>query len=121
MENKKDFVFEKPKLPLMFVKECLDAVLKRGGELSNLIAIWDGKLDREEIDYLFSWLDKSGLIERDEKTVSRKLIIDGNAVYEIDEDCMLKRRLIEQERENAEKRGQKDAGSKNQTEKKNIM
>lgn len=50
--------------------------------------------------------------------MSRKLIIDGNAVYEIDEDCMLKRRLIEQERE---KRGQKDAGSKNQTEKKNIM
>ena len=73
MENKKDFVFEKPKLPLMFVKECLDAVLKRGGELSNLIAIWDGKLDREEIDYLFSWLDKSGLIERDEKTV--KIIV----------------------------------------------
>ena len=53
--------------------------------------------------------------------MSRKLIIDGNAVYEIDEDCMLKRRLIEQERENAEKRGQKDAGSKNQTDKKNIM
>lgn len=23
----------------------------------------------------------------------RKLIIDGNAVYEIDEDCMLKKRL----------------------------
>ena len=53
--------------------------------------------------------------------MSRKLIIDGNAVYEIDEDCMLKRRLIEQERENAKKRGQKDAGSKKQTEKKNIM
>lgn len=53
--------------------------------------------------------------------MSRKLIIDGNAVYEIDEDCMLKRRLIEPEREKAEKRGQKDAGSKNQTEKKNIM
>ena len=31
--------------------------------------------------------------ERDEKTVSRKLIIDGNAVYEIDEECMLKNRL----------------------------
>lgn len=25
--------------------------------------------------------------------MSRKLIIDGNAVYEIDEDCMLKKRL----------------------------
>ena len=39
--------------------------------------------------------------------MSRKLIIDGNAVYEIDEDCMLKRRLIEQERENTEKEGKK--------------
>ena len=25
--------------------------------------------------------------------MSRKLIIDGNAVYEIDENCMLKKRL----------------------------
>ena len=25
--------------------------------------------------------------------MGRKLIIDGNAVYEIDEDCMLKRRV----------------------------
>ena len=25
--------------------------------------------------------------------MSRKLIIDGNAVYEIDEECMLKKRL----------------------------
>ena len=32
-----------------------------------------------------------------EQTVSRKLIIDGNAVYEIDEDCMLKNRLDEKE------------------------
>lgn len=29
--------------------------------------------------------------------MSRKLIIDGNAVYEIDEDCMLKNRLDEKE------------------------
>jgi hypothetical protein len=28
-----------------------------------------------------------------EKLMRRKLIIDGNAVYEIDEDCMLKKRL----------------------------
>lgn len=28
-----------------------------------------------------------------EQTVSRRLIIDGNAVYEIDEKCMLKNRL----------------------------
>ena len=25
--------------------------------------------------------------------MSRRLIIDGNAVYELDEDCMLKKRL----------------------------
>ena len=29
--------------------------------------------------------------------MTRKLIIDGNAVYEIDEDCMLKNRLDEKE------------------------
>ena len=40
----------------------------------------------------------------------RKLIIDGNAVYEIDEDCMLKKRLDVngekdlQEHENQERR-----------------
>lgn len=27
--------------------------------------------------------------------MDRKLIIDGNAVYEIDEECMLKKRLNE--------------------------
>lgn len=27
------------------------------------------------------------------ETMARKLIIDGNAVYEIDEECMLKRRV----------------------------
>lgn len=30
---------------------------------------------------------------KDEEIMSRKLVIDGNAVYEIDEDCMLRRRL----------------------------
>lgn len=29
--------------------------------------------------------------------MTRKLIIEGNAVYEIDEDCMLKRRLDRKE------------------------
>ncbi len=29
--------------------------------------------------------------------MKRKLIIDGNAVYEIDEDCMLKRKIKEEE------------------------
>lgn len=33
--------------------------------------------------------------------MSRKLIIDGNAVYEIDEDCMLKKML--NRKENKEK------------------
>ena len=36
--------------------------------------------------------------ERKEQTMSRKLIIDGNAVYEIDEECMLKNRLDEDEK-----------------------
>lgn len=31
--------------------------------------------------------------------MSRKLIIDGNAVYEIDEECMLKKRLDEKDME----------------------
>ena len=31
--------------------------------------------------------------ERKEQTLTRKLIIDGNAVYEIDEECMLKNRI----------------------------
>ena len=30
--------------------------------------------------------------------MNRKLIIDGNAVYEIDEECMLKKRLDEEKR-----------------------
>lgn len=45
--------------------------------------------------------------------MSRKLIIDGNAVYEIDEECMLKNRLDtgNTERENrrhSEKDNRKD-------------
>ena len=32
---------------------------------------------------------------RKEMNMSRKLIIDGNAVYEIDEQCMLRRKLEE--------------------------
>lgn len=52
--------------------------------------------------------------------MSRKLIIDGNAVYEIDEDCMLKKRLNEKEIGDTEKGSQKDAGMKNQTEKKDV-
>ena len=32
--------------------------------------------------------------------MSRKLIIDGNAVYELDENCMLKKRLEDVQTEN---------------------
>lgn len=35
--------------------------------------------------------------------MKRKLIIDGNAVYEIDEECMLKKRLNEDEKRKEEK------------------
>lgn len=49
--------------------------------------------------------------------MSRKLIIDGNAVYEIDEECMLKKRLDEKETGEAEKRESRNAGLKNRTEK----
>lgn len=36
--------------------------------------------------------------------MNRKLIIDGNAVYEIDEECMLKKRLNEKNEEEQKKR-----------------
>ncbi|MEZ3433126.1 MAG: hypothetical protein K1W34_00550 [Lachnospiraceae bacterium] len=35
--------------------------------------------------------------------MSRKLIIDGSAVYEVDEDCMLKRRSTEDEKKEPER------------------
>lgn len=35
--------------------------------------------------------------------MNRKLIIDGNAVYEVDEDCMIGRRRKEDEKKPAEK------------------
>lgn len=39
--------------------------------------------------------------------MSRKLIIDGNAVYELDENCMLKKRLedVQTEKNQMEERG----------------
>lgn len=33
----------------------------------------------------------------------RKLIIDGNAVYELDENCMLKKKLSEKQNEEEKK------------------
>lgn len=44
------------------------------------------------------------MIERRKKLVTdmkQILIIDGNAVYEIDEECMLRKKLEEQGKENA--------------------
>ena len=38
------------------------------------------------------------------KLMSRKLIIEGNAVYEIDEECMLKQRIDEEKREHGDSR-----------------
>jgi len=43
---------------------------------------------------------KQGRKER--KTMSRKLIIDGNAVYEIDEECMLRRKIRDGEKGKSE-------------------
>ena len=38
--------------------------------------------------------------------MDRKLIIDGNAVYELDEDCMLKKKIEEEkEKKENEKKG----------------
>lgn len=36
----------------------------------------------------------------------RKLIIDGNAVYELDENCMLKKKLSEKNEDEEEKKTQ---------------
>ena len=56
--------------------------------------------------------------------MSRKLIIDGNAVYEIDEDCMLKNRIREndymrekedKEHKNKRKSGQESTAAHNST------
>lgn len=37
--------------------------------------------------------------------MKRKLIIDGNAVYEIDEDCMLKKRMDKEQSRNTNRTG----------------
>ncbi len=37
--------------------------------------------------------------------MSRKLIIEGNAVYEIDEECMLKKRLDNEKEEKSRRDG----------------
>ena len=46
--------------------------------------------------------------------MKRKLIIDGNAVYEIDENCMLKNSWTKRRKRKTEKRsGRKKPGIKN--------
>lgn len=47
--------------------------------------------------------------------MSRKLIIDGNAVYEIDEECMLKKQLNRKEKEGKEE-GHSDSHQAKRTE-----
>lgn len=49
--------------------------------------------------------------------MSRKLIIDGNAVYEVDEDCMLKNRLNVKDNGEVPEKNKK---TKNRAEKKDI-
>ena len=53
--------------------------------------------------------------------MSRKLIIDGNAVYEIDEECMLKKRLEGPETGKTGEKDQRDDRIKNQSENKNDI
>ena len=51
----------------------------------------------------------------------RKLIIDGNAVYEIDEDCMLKKRLDVKGEKDLKKHENKNGESKGTTKYKKGM
>lgn len=44
--------------------------------------------------------------------MKRKLIIDGNAVYEIDEDCMLKKRMDKEQPRNVNQTGQRQDKNK---------
>lgn len=46
--------------------------------------------------------------------MKRKLIIDGNAVYEIDEDCMLKRKISEKEIQRNQRKQCEDDPPKNE-------
>ena len=43
--------------------------------------------------------------------MKRRLIIDGNAVYEIDEDCMLKKRIAEENEEKDKMKKEKEKES----------
>lgn len=47
--------------------------------------------------------------------MKRKLIIDGNAVYEIDEDCMIKKHL-NQEQESKQQKTKDNQKHSNQAE-----
>ena len=48
--------------------------------------------------------------------MNRKLIIDGNAVYEIDENCMLKKRLDQQEHSDDRRKEKQETNSAKETE-----
>lgn len=51
--------------------------------------------------------------------MSRKLIIDGNAVYEIDEDCMLRQRVRDEKAEKS--RDGKYGDKEEESEKRNGL
>ena len=46
----------------------------------------------------------------------RKLIIDGTAVYELDEDCMLKKRMEDLDRNRKEKEAKIQTGNRKRIE-----
>lgn len=80
MENKKDFVFEKPKLPLWFMKSCLDYLLMQPKlNFSELTSELKGKLDKEERMEALSWFERNGLTEK----------IDGEKVLQITKEKYL--------------------------------
>ena len=47
-------------------------------------------------------------IQEGRMNMDRRLIIDGNAVYEIDEKCMLKKQLTEREEKMKENAAERD-------------
>ena len=85
-----------------------------GTPYHNVVNIYDGRMDfmrcgktKSEAFHILIGKCMSGK----ETGMNRKLIIDGNAVYEIDETCMLKKQLEEKkEKEQAEMRNQETEG-----------
>lgn len=80
METNKEFTFEKPKLPLWFMKSCLDYLLMQPKlNFSELTSELKGKLDKEERMEALSWFERNGLTEK----------IDGEKVLQITKEKYL--------------------------------